>query len=660
MNARPDFSEPLLQADYAGLPVGVSLAGAVGPWRIPEKANVKVIDHDGARMLATANDASACVLAAGDENWSDVHVRCAVTPLAAQNQRGGGPCGIVARYRDARNFLALVYDRDGRLKLLRRDGEDFAILAGAHLPHEAGHPLSFALTVTGNLAQGEAGGVAIKARFEGLKQGKAGLFAGGAGRFGPLGVETTKKDAARLEKARAVREKAAARVQRRNPKLQLDQEVDLRGLLHGPNVRLADVDGDGRPELLVAQGSKRVAQRCQLTRLTCLTLLDLDGKVRWQAGVPDESADAAPYEGDLPFQIADVNGDGLLEVVCAFGFDLQYRDAKTGKLLWSFSPPEMIKYPVGRDFKEIAPGFGLPWGDEYINLDVAHLSTCNVQGRPSARDLLIKDDAHHFFVLDPFNNAEVLLRHRGVHGPAIWAGDLDGDGCDEFLAGRSFVDHTGKSLWVRGGRDRPWAAAALDLLAPGGRNRTILVCGGDDGLGYLALDGSERVRVPGSMRRMAVARFRSDRAGLQVATVTGGEHPGIARLHDAVGRTLWTRELPLPGGAPGVAVPVNWAGRDEELLLYALAPGTGLLNGRGEWAVEAPAQGPCAYADIVEGYVADGRDGLAAWDARKLAIYLPVDAPAKGRRKRSVYRPVRPGRENRGQDQARISLPPEW
>jgi hypothetical protein len=148
--------------------------------------------------------------------------------------------------------------------------------------------------------------------------------------------------------------------------------------------------------------------------------------------------------------------------------------------------------------------------------------------------------------------------------------------------------------------------------------------------------------------RLSVAKFRADLPGLQILTACGG----LFRLHDATGKLLWSKELPALGlrGAP-----VNWSGRPEELALYSMLSGAGLLDGQGNIVVEAPANGPSLCSDVAPAYCADGRDAILAWDSKELAIYVPDDEL-----KTTGYKPVRPNRENHSAYAARLSLPPGW
>lgn len=676
----PDFTQVLFEDAYQGLALGLfpmqnsplgeyhalPLPGDPGRWRVPvnhwswskEGRCFQIVEHEGARVVETIGSSPHYdnrILIAGEAAWSDYRVRTVVTPLSFEGASpAGGLCGLIARYEDSRTYLALVLDRDGALKLLRRRENIFDVLASAPLPFEPGRPLSFSLAAVGNTLAGEAGGVSLVAKFDGYARGKIGLIADVPARFGPVCVDAPTKETERLAKEGARAAAAFAKRVKKYPAMRLEREVKLGGLVNGRSLRIADVNGDGKLEIVLAQGSKDVAAKAGLTRLTCLSVLDLDGKVLWQEGTPDPAAEIA--NGDMPFQVADVNGDGKPEVICVFGYELQVRDAATGKLLMKCPTPETEK--VGADFMEVSASWGSPWGDETPRMNVAQFALCNTLGRTDAREILVKDDYHHLAVISfADGSARTVFKHRGVHGHFPWCGDLDGDGRDEIFAGYSLLDHDGKKIWSLHLQDHQDAIAVLDPAAPGGKNKRIFMCGGEDGMLVLGLKAEFHTRVQGHCQRMGIAKFRADLPGLQIATVTFWGNPGIFRLHDATGKLLWSKEWPVCGG---LAAPVNWSGRAEELMLYSMEPGAGLLDGHGELCVEAPREGPHACFDVSDAFMKDGRDSLLAWDRERLRVYVPSDAPLKGARAKAVYRPKRSYASGRSNYQAYVSLPPGW
>src|SRR5262245_53445233 len=76
-------------------------------------------------------------------------------------------------------------------------------------------------------------------------------------------------------------------------------------------IRLGDLDGDGRVDLLLIQATAPGGE--DKTIITCLTALTLEGQVLWQAGKPDLQNNY--FAGDFPVQIHDLDGDGKAEVV---------------------------------------------------------------------------------------------------------------------------------------------------------------------------------------------------------------------------------------------------------------------------------------------------------------------------------------------------------
>src|SRR5690349_6493587 len=94
-------------------------------------------------------------------------------------------------------------------------------------------------------------------------------------------------------------------------------------------VRLGDLDGDGLPEILLTQGKAPGGENKVI--ITCLTALDLEGRVLWQVGTPNTTN--SYFSADLPVQIYDLDHDGSNEVIYIPDEHnvLTILDGKTGK-----------------------------------------------------------------------------------------------------------------------------------------------------------------------------------------------------------------------------------------------------------------------------------------------------------------------------------------
>ncbi|MGB7723414.1 MAG: hypothetical protein WBL65_26180, partial [Bryobacteraceae bacterium] len=94
-------------------------------------------------------------------------------------------------------------------------------------------------------------------------------------------------------------------------------------------VRFGDLNGDGQIEALVVQEDASGGQNQII--VTCLTAIDLEGKILWQVGKPDRRN--VWDGGDTPIQIHDIDGDGQAEVIYQDPKSLlTILDGKTGKL----------------------------------------------------------------------------------------------------------------------------------------------------------------------------------------------------------------------------------------------------------------------------------------------------------------------------------------
>lgn len=99
----------------------------------------------------------------------------------------------------------------------------------------------------------------------------------------------------------------------------------------GPRCKmlLGDLDGDGRAELLLVQPDNRQDVRYIPHQVQCLTAYDLEGRLLWQTGKPDNGAGSSG--SDYPAQIFDIDGDGALEVLCVMDDRLQILEGRRAR-----------------------------------------------------------------------------------------------------------------------------------------------------------------------------------------------------------------------------------------------------------------------------------------------------------------------------------------
>ena len=258
----------------------------------------------------------------------------------------------------------------------------------------------------------------------------------------------------------------------------------------------SDLDGDGKAE---------VAAGCANKRLYCLKP---DGTMAWDIAPPPRTYARAGYRGVLPFQgpikvvfASDLDADGKREVCVGSGNWRTYCYDHTGKLLWdecnwAHQPTCGDAFDLNGDgTKEVV------MGNDYLSAVVYHgktgkiLKTIGMTGHagPSALaaadldndgkgDIVVGDRMGRVTFCVPWDTPKRVSLELGAAITFVKIGDLDSDGKAEVVvaaaSGYLYVfDARGQTAWQRNLGEVP---AALDLADANGDGRLELLVGCED------------------------------------------------------------------------------------------------------------------------------------------------------------------------------------
>ncbi len=577
------------------------------------------------------------LLIVGDELWRDTTVEVKVKPLSFDHF-----CGVVFRYRTNRHYYLFGLYEGKTARLVIRQPYDKAFrtadwreLKRVDFPYDVKH--YYALRVENDGPRVRAyidGRLVLETSDRELTQGKAGIAANAPARFMEFAVTTAHANAARIEKDIAAREAELKRLQDANPKPVLWKKFETPGYGAGRNVRFGDLNGDGVPEMLIAQNIPRVRSDA-FDQISCLTAVTLGGKVLWQLGKPD--ARNTMLTNDTPFQIHDIDGDGRNEVVMVRDFQLQILEGATGKQRTSVWMPRAAADNKERPY-ELNPGDAIAF--------------LNLSGAKSRAEILVKDRYKYFWIYN--SKLELLWQGDGLTGHYPYPYDADGDGKEEFMLGYTLWSHDGRRLWSHDTelKDHADGISMGNYSGDAKAQPMVYACGSDEGFLLFDREGKmlKHLRI-GHAQSPSIARYRTDVVGLQLLTVNYWRNPGILSIFDAQGNLLKQAE-PIHSGSP--LLPVNWRGDGVEFaMLSANVREGGLIDGELRRVVMFPGDGHPDLAYAVLNLTGDARDEIVVWDSKSVWIYTQ-DRPFAGKR---IYAPERNPDYNESNYRTTVSMP---
>ena len=605
-----------------GVPLGPwdNAIAHMDAWVVSEEDDTPYLEQHVVNDLAAITNP---ILVTGDAEWSDYAAEVKMRPLSTAEM-----CGIVFRYETNRHYYLFSLIGGHTVRLVVRlplekqfKTAEWRELASAEFQYDTRRYYSLRVEVKGPAIRASIDGRSVlEANDSELAKGKVGVTANVPARFQAFRVTAAPVVKVQIAQRIRKRESELERLRAENPKPKLWRKFDTPVFGTGRSVRFGDLDGDGNLDMLFAQNIARVSGDGR-DQISCLTAVNLEGKVLWQSGRPDRRNGL--LTNDLPFQIHDIDGDGRNEIVAIRDFKIQVLEGSTGKVkYWAWMPA--AKPPA----RGVRPPYALENGDA-----VAFL---NVSGGSARRDIVIKDRYRNFWVLN--NKLELLWQGEGQTGHFPFPFDIDGDGRDELFIGYACWDHDGTQLWSRDAEIKDHADAVFvgNFSAEVNAGPRVYVCGSDEGVVILSASGEllEHIRI-GHAQSNSIAKYRPDLPGLQYMVINFWRNPGIVTLFDADGRIL-AQDEPMHAGSP--LLPVNWRGDGQE---FALLSGStrdgGMIDGHLRRVVVFPEDGHPDLCATVADVTGDPRDEIILWDQDRVWIYTQ-DAPVDNSR---VYSPQR-------------------
>jgi len=573
----------------------------------------------------------------GELEWSDYTVEAQVKPLSLADM-----AGIVFRYHTNRHYylFALTGGKRAYLSLRLPLEKTFRVaewkeLGNIEFKYDTRRYYQLKVESDGSQIRAYIDGAKVlEANDNEILGGKAGLTANIPARFQEFQVEVSNEVKKSIELRVRKRKLQLESLRVQNPAPKLWKKFSTPGFGAGRNVRFGDLDGDGQLDMLIAQNIPRVRGDA-FDQISCLTAVNLDGKVLWQSGRPDSRN--ALLTNDTPFQIHDLDGDGRNEVVVIRDFKLQVLDGQTGKIKqWVWMPPA----PTSDKERP----YELDNGDSLTFLNLTHK-----EGRC---DILVKDRYRNFWTFN--NQLKLLWAGEGQTGHYPYPFDIDGDGYDEVLIGYSLWNHAGQRLWSHDSdlKDHADGVAMGNFSSDPKAEPRAYASGSDEGFLIFDQRGGilKHVRI-GHSQSPSIGKFRADLPGLQYITVNFWKNPGIITLFDCDGNIL-AQEEPIHTGSP--MLPVNWRGDGQEfVLLSGNVKEGGMIDGELRRVVMFPDDGHPDLAAYIADVTGDARDEVILWDAKRVWIYTQ-DRPFTGQR---IYAPIRNPHYNESNYRTTVSLP---
>jgi len=518
--------------------------------------------------------------------------------------------------------------------------------AGAAAPTVNRKPVSSASDSlpTVNSSSPSPAAVTLTATDATLPAGKISLLSDGPATYTNVKVLMTPEQKASWLADKKAHDDEELALQAANPTPVLWKKINISGYGVGRNIRFGDLLGNGQKQILLAQ-VQHLGPKDTNAEISCLTAIDLDGKILWQNGAPD------PWHthltDDVAFQIHDIDGDGKNEVIYTMNRRLIVADGATGKEKYSIPTPDHFpqspKQQQNRWFPNIL-------GDA--------IYFCDLRGTGRKADIILKDRYTSIWAYDDHLN--LLWSGQCITGHYPIAADVDGDGHDELLAGYTLWNHDGKKLWTLDDKFNQSShddGVAIARMKPTDTDYTLFMTCSDDGVTIANTKGDIlRHYYLGHVQNPGVANFLPDQPGLQVITANFWGNQGILHFFDSDGNLYHTMEPTAHGSA---CLPVNWSGRrGEYVMLSANYEDGGLFDGHGRRVVRLPCDGHPDMAYHALDLTGDSRDELVVWDDCELWIYTQSDNGKLDNTK--LYNPTRDYLDNDSNYRSYISYPPGY
>ncbi len=583
----------------------------------------------------------------GDVLWRDYTVDARFAP-----QKGEGQSGVIFRYKDSRCYYFFgVKGSQAVLKMVQNESAYHKpyenILASQPFDWSPGEDLNAQVTVQGSTISASLNGdLVLTATDTNYPEGRIALSSDFPTRYEMVRVTATQAEKDRVAAARKAIEDESKTMEAALPKMVLWKKIKTSGFGTSRNIRFGDLTGNGQIDILFGQVINH-GPKDENNELSCLTAVDLDGKVLWQIGKPDEWKDHVT--SDVAFQIYDLEGDGHPDVIYCMNQELIVADGATGQTKYEIPTPLT---PPGSDghLGDEARNVGSWNSFPHILGDSIYFADFSGRGRPT--DIVLKDRYHHFWVYS--DKLKLLWNAECDTGHYPYACDLDGSGRDDLFIGYSLYDHNGNQLWSLDSQIRQHAdGVAFVNFYPGTDTAPMgLMAASDDGMAFVDTHGNPLKHYRfGHVQNPVVADFRPDIPGLQTLTINYWGNQGIVHLFDGKGNLIEEFE-PCHHGS--MCSPVNWTGQlPEYWLLDANVEEGGLFDGWGRRVLHFPEDGHPEMCCAALNITGDCRDEIVVWDPYELWIYTQSDNPKSGK----LYKPKRNPLFNWSNYQTSVSLP---
>ncbi|MCQ2398118.1 MAG: hypothetical protein MJ052_02305 [Sphaerochaetaceae bacterium] len=546
-------------------------------------------------------------LAAGSELWKNFTLEADIRVLSKER-----PCGFLVRFQTPLAAYAFWFEND-KVKFVKIKRADRRVLAERDFECDCLHFYHVSISCIGDEFTASIDGrTVLSARDKEYSWGYIALCAYMPTQYTDVRVSCSAEEKKALCKREKAQKKELKKESAKHPQMKLVKKISLGNFGAGRQIRFGHLTGTDEWFFIICQHQKRV-YKDRYPFISCMTAVSMrTGKVLWQKGEPRDSDDVYEITTDLPFQIYDIDGDGVDEVICAWDYRLRILDGSTGTEKASVVVPENSQDAsslTGIEFKTHAM--------QYLNVDAIRI--VNVSGNERPSDIMIKDRYARLWVYDCNLKLKWYFNHNNT-GHFPYAQDFDGDGKDEIFACYNMISPDGKLMWQLPVETDHCDEIIAGKFDPDNETPVLATVNGWEGFIICNTDGRILLKdINGHSQRISAANYRPADKGFEIVTTTYWGPQGIIYMHDGRGRELWHKQMRCNGNT---VAPVNWDGNGTELFMTnpSVKYG-GLMDGEGRMVVPMPDDGhPQCCTEVID-LCSDHRDEIVVWDRHSMWIY---------------------------------------